>query len=69
LATAGAKHTSFDSCPPVEPKTSKGTKDNQGEGTSRRQGGEKEDPRGLWKMVRQDLSEGRSKLTFSHPQP
>src|SRR5882672_5361338 len=47
LAAAGAKHTSFDSCPPVEPKTSKGTKDNQGEGTSRH-------PRGVKRKIQED---------------
>jgi len=50
LATAGAKHTSFDSCPPVEPKTVRGPKDNSGRGNIKApKGGEKEDPRGLWK--------------------
>jgi len=35
LVEVGAKHTSFDIGPPVEQKTSKGTKDNQGEGMLR----------------------------------
>ena len=47
---AGAKHTWFHSSPPVEQNTSKGTKDNQGEGTSRPH-------RGMKRKVPEDVVE------------
>jgi len=60
LATAGAKHTSFDSFHLLKPKTSKGTKDNQERNIKAPKGGEKEIKRTL-ENGETDLSEGRSK--------